>query len=432
MRSEIAKYREQRDECIRYRQFLEKLTPVEWRERQVRIKKDRKAARKQKWVDEKHQNFTERMQTEERKDEQAFWEEVEMHYDLKRGKGAVSRRKKGAGNTGPGPPDMTEDERREKEKELNVRKKRIRKKYPAREQIEKEYQDESSEEEPEMFFKTPQQLMDIFTELEEKNLFLIQNSQETEQALEEVVQTFEHTKKVMGEKARQLKRSIHSLEAQIESERRRCDELRRSYEEKAGTNDQDSKLSELSKKVERVYLACGFDADHDPDTLQILGAIESKLEELVSHVDELVERTDSGEEVVMKLERARERERRERHRLERVEELTRKQEERLKNSLLRSQSPVHKKAGKQVMYRSPPLRQERKVVVDTSEQEANERDHRIFGMYIDKKDDMPKTELPELDDPRKSRRSPTHQSANSEKARQNEEAKARRAASSEH
>merc|ERR1719238_310723 len=130
----------------------------------------------------------------------------------------------------------------------------------------------------------------------------------------------------------------------------------------------------------------------------------------------------------MKLERARERERREQHRKDRVKELTRKQEERLKNSLLRSQAPVHKKAGKQVMYRSPPLRQERKVVVDTSEQEANERDHRIFGMYIDKKDDMPKTELPEPDDPRRRSglRGRTSSNGGLDKSRQVEDEKLKR------
>merc|ERR1712139_1473 len=117
------------------------------------------------------------------------------------------------------------------------------------------------------------------------------------------------------------------------------------------------------------------------------------LEELLSTLDDL-EHVEHGEAVVLKLEREREKERRERHRQERVEELNRKQEERLKNSLLRSQAPVHKKAGKQVMYRSPPLRQEKKVVEDTSEAEANERDHKIFGLFIDKKDDMPKTSLP--------------------------------------
>ena len=46
----------------------------------------------------------------------------------------------------------------------------------------------------ELFFTDPQQLLDIFAELEEQNLSLIQNSQETEEALEEMKQTVKNTK----------------------------------------------------------------------------------------------------------------------------------------------------------------------------------------------------------------------------------------------
>lgn len=38
----------------------------------------------------------------------------------------------------------------------------------------------------EMYFKHPQTLLDIFAQLEEQNLFLIQNCQETEEALEDL------------------------------------------------------------------------------------------------------------------------------------------------------------------------------------------------------------------------------------------------------
>ena len=48
-------------------------------------------------------------------------------------------------------------------------------------------------QEPELFFADPQQLLDIFAELEEQNLSLIQNSQETEEALEELRQTIKQT-----------------------------------------------------------------------------------------------------------------------------------------------------------------------------------------------------------------------------------------------
>ncbi len=49
------------------------------------------------------------------------------------------------------------------------------------------------DENPQLFFSSPQQLLDIFSELEEQNLSLIQNSQETEEALEEMKQTMRST-----------------------------------------------------------------------------------------------------------------------------------------------------------------------------------------------------------------------------------------------
>ena len=49
-------------------------------------------------------------------------------------------------------------------------------------------------QEPELYFNDPQELLEIFAELEEQNLSLIQNSQETEEALEEMKQTIKLTK----------------------------------------------------------------------------------------------------------------------------------------------------------------------------------------------------------------------------------------------
>lgn len=52
-------------------------------------------------------------------------------------------------------------------------------------------------QELELYFTEPQQLLDIFTELEEKNLSLIQNTQETEETLEELNFTLRNTQTCM-------------------------------------------------------------------------------------------------------------------------------------------------------------------------------------------------------------------------------------------
>ena len=57
------------------------------------------------------------------------------------------------------------------------------------ERLEEEECDSSDDDdEVELFFTDPQQLIAIFTELEEQNLSLIQNSQETEETLEDIKQ----------------------------------------------------------------------------------------------------------------------------------------------------------------------------------------------------------------------------------------------------
>jgi hypothetical protein len=48
-----------------------------------------------------------------------------------------------------------------------------------------------------MYFKNPQQLLDIFADLEEKNLTLIQHCQEAEEVLEEINRKISETEDKM-------------------------------------------------------------------------------------------------------------------------------------------------------------------------------------------------------------------------------------------
>merc|ERR1719217_973301 len=126
------------------------------------------------------------------------------------------------------------------------------------------YVEVSSEEEPELHFKESRQLIETFTALEEKNLFLIQSSQETEQMLDELQFNFENTKRDLEAKVGALRDSIRQLDKNINQEKRRGVELRRSFEEKAGMQQQEEKLADLFAKVQDVYLRCGLSMDHDP------------------------------------------------------------------------------------------------------------------------------------------------------------------------
>ena len=133
--------------------------------------------------------------------------------------------------------------------------------------------------EPPMYFQEPAQLLNIFTALEEQNLFLIQNSQETEQALEELKQTFRSTKAEMDKKTIALKSNIKELDGQIAAEEEKADALRRRAKSSVGEDEQKKMLEGLKTKVQKTYETCGFDAESNPSTLTMLTDLEAKLEE---------------------------------------------------------------------------------------------------------------------------------------------------------
>ncbi|KAG5457214.1 MAG: hypothetical protein BJ554DRAFT_2828 [Olpidium bornovanus] len=75
---------------------------------------------------------------------------------------------------------------------------------------------------PPMYFTRPQQLLDIFAELEENNLALIQNSQETEETLDELRQKIAETKTKMEKETTSLRAQIEFLNAAIAKEEQKA------------------------------------------------------------------------------------------------------------------------------------------------------------------------------------------------------------------
>lgn len=364
IQSEISKHKEQKEECLKYKVFLENLTPQEWKIQKAHEKVERKKKRRADWIQRRLDDINKAMQREIEAEEKAV-EEREAELTMGRRKRRNKREE--------------EEYQREKKEQSEKRAGKIRKKYPTQEQVEQEYVEVSSGEEMPLYFQEPKQLFQIFTALEEQNLFLIQNSQETEQALEEVEQRFAETQRVMGGKAAKMADQIAVIEKHVSDENSRCDQLRNTVSQKKGDSEQEQLLKELTEAVLEVHGASGYDADNDPKPLQMLYEIEKKLEEYLTQLDE-VEAKDP--KALDELERQKEKERRERVKSRRKEVQERKTEERLKASLLRSQAPVHKKIGKQMMKRSAPLHMVKKVVkVDESYEQAKQ-DFNVYGIHF--------------------------------------------------
>uniref|UniRef100_A0A8C5Q1S6 Cilia and flagella associated protein 100 n=1 Tax=Leptobrachium leishanense TaxID=445787 RepID=A0A8C5Q1S6_9ANUR len=230
-----------------------------------------------------------------------------------------------------------------------------------------------SEEEPELYFKDPQQLLKIFSELEEQNLSLIQNSQETEESLEEIKQNITSTEEKMERETQQLKDHIEQLTTTIAQEAERAADLElKSRVFSFGqykSEDQENMLSSLSRKVEEIYQACIGENRANLNALQMLMIIEHQLEELLDHI-EVIPR-----ERIEVAEKAKEKERRLRLREEKIKQQKLHQEERLRKALERAQADPKKNSGRKLMMRSDPPTLKLKLdkdqdVIDKEKEEA--------------------------------------------------------------
>lgn len=340
LKSEISKNEDQLKEYQTYKKFLENLTPVEWKGEREKRRAARRADRKKKKVDEPPTPTTPTLPISSAK-------RSSISKSIPRGS-VVSRRKQSQADgesmvsaTSADLPTASED-------------------------------DYESDDSCELFFTDPQQLLNIFAELEEQNLSLIQNSQETEEALDEMKQTIETTKAKMNKETEVLKSQITSLESQISAEEEKSRELEHkskmfSYGHYEG-DGQEKMLELLNEKVEEVYRSCIGDNEANISTLQMLTNIENRLEELFEHIEMM------PQEKVELAEKAKEKERRLKLREEKREQQRLHQEERVRKALERAKADPKVQTGKRLVFRSkPPEVQKKKTdVVDKRNEEDEE------------------------------------------------------------
>ncbi|XP_076972414.1 cilia- and flagella-associated protein 100 isoform X2 [Tamandua tetradactyla] len=212
---------------------------------------------------------------------------------------------------------------------------------------------DSDGEELELYFTEPQQLLDVFTQLEEQNLSLIQNTQEMDETLEDLSFTLKNTQNRMDREVNQLKQWITTLLMSIAKEEETAAELElkaRVFHFGEYQGDQQDKLLEnLNHKVLDVYRHCvGTQQDSNLGTVQMLTIIEHQLDELI----ESLERVPPAK--IEQAEKAKEKERRMRLREEKVRLQKQLQEERLQRAQARAQAEVKKKRGRRLVCRSRP------------------------------------------------------------------------------
>jgi hypothetical protein len=211
-----------------------------------------------------------------------------------------------------------------------------------------------------MFFEVPAQLKEMFTKLEESNLFLIQQCQDLEQALEELGVQHAANLESMRRQNEALEETASTLQAKISAEEAKVAAMLGTAAggeaggEGGGGGGGGSgavRLLErvqpvLHKRVVEIYERCGFKASASSDVIGMLTAMEAKLERLHARVQSLDPAYVAG-----KL-REKERARRGRVMTARKAKDAALHEVRLAKMLERAQAPALKRPGKPIMYRS--------------------------------------------------------------------------------
>ncbi|XP_041459081.1 cilia- and flagella-associated protein 100-like isoform X2 [Lytechinus variegatus] len=368
IRGEISKNEVLLKDYQLYKKFLDSLTPAEWKEEN---RTQRMEKRKLKNKDREKLTSASR-----KKVSSASTEGRNSRSSMSKGLGKASSRGSAVKRATIQSPAKSEDEAR-----------------PADDDS-----DYESDEEPELFFSDPQQLLDIFADLEEQNLSLIQNSQETEENLEEIKQTITSTETRMDRETEILKQQIDMLKHAIDREEEKAKDLEHKSkmfsfgefkaEDQGSTSaankssagrsvdspsSTEAMLDTLNNKVEEVYANCIGDNEANISTLQMLTNIENKLEELFESIETM------PPEKVEAAEKAKEKERRLRLREEKLEAQRIHQEERVRRALERAQADPKKKTGRKLVYRSEPPQTKRKV--DRSKEKANKEEEEMAYFF---------------------------------------------------
>jgi len=196
--------------------------------------------------------------------------------------------------------------------------------------------EEDKDFEPELWFIHPNQLLFVFSELEDQNLSLVQNGQDLEESNEEM-------KKHANATRRRLENDLDFVIGQTKlMEQNLSYELERSENFKLKCRlfshgdfdqaDQDRLLNRYGSKIEAVYKCLVGENEANIESLQMLTSIENILGTLLDMQEQL------PVEILTKYEKKLDKDRRARLRDEKVKEQEKLQLERARKALQRSQA----------------------------------------------------------------------------------------------
>lgn len=205
--------------------------------------------------------------------------------------------------------------------------------------------------EPEMYFKSPQQLLDIMATLEEQNMFLIRHCQDAEETVERYRSRFNHLLEERdGRITEQLDRR-DKRQKELDDMLARNEMYKVTGDFRMGNELSAEEWSELQRAIHDFHKQLGFDAASSKDTGTMLRRIEGLMEEMQIKLD-TVSKTDPA--LLKELAQKKEVERRNQERTEKNIRNKKEQEEKLLKAITLAMMPVKKRTGRPLVQRTIP------------------------------------------------------------------------------
>eukprot|EP01107_Rhizomastix_libera_P006312 TRINITY_DN2041_c1_g2_i1.p1 TRINITY_DN2041_c1_g2~~TRINITY_DN2041_c1_g2_i1.p1 ORF type:complete len:234 (-),score=99.17 TRINITY_DN2041_c1_g2_i1:11-712(-) len=197
----------------------------------------------------------------------------------------------------------------------------------------------------------------MFKSLEEKNMFLIHRSQESESLLHDTKQKRVEFEKKIERDSANLKLLVSQLKEEIENEKvkqKSISEKIRSkggdagdqYREAVRNNDEEAEIKWLQVEIEDVYLQVVSDNVAGMNAIQMLAAIERRMHELTGLKETL------PADYVSLMEKQKEAARRQKMKDEKVLQKAEEEKAKIQNAIERSTRQVTRKIGKSTMVRT--------------------------------------------------------------------------------
>ena len=184
-----------------------------------------------------------------------------------------------------------------------------------------------------LYFAQPEQLLSIFTDMETRNLFLIQNAQALEEALEDLTIKTAQLDSKLSDNIKGISNNLVQIQTKIVATKNRSEQIQKESVGVAMTDSSDFFLSNLTRMIAAMGAQLGI---NDSEPTHVLAEVEKKWNSLMSDF-ELI-----NPEFLENAERMKENIRRSKERDLRLELQNSKLEERMQRTKNRANFQVNK------------------------------------------------------------------------------------------